>query len=291
MKHIFSLLFNPKGHALKRIKIILTVISVVLAGIEVQAQGKLFIIGGGDRPVSLTQRMFDEAGITKSDYVVILPMASSEPDSAVIFSSDQYESMGYKRGVGFDSNSLKRQSALDSLSNAKLIFISGGDQARFMKEVLNTPIEIAIKKAFHKGGMVAGTSAGAAVMSKKMITGNELKQPESDSPFKTIEAGNVEVTQGLGLLDEGIIVDQHFVKRKRLNRLISVLLENPGKLCIGIDESTALLVKKNKAEVVGSSQIIVLRNKSKVKHTESGLLGAENIQLDVLLPGQKFNLK
>jgi len=276
---------------LKRIKIILTVISVVLAGIEVQAQGKLFIIGGGDRPVSLTQRMFDEAGITKSDYVVILPMASSEPDSAVIFSSDQYESMGYKRGVGFDSNSLKRQSALDSLSNAKLIFISGGDQARFMKEVLNTPIEIAIKKAFHKGGMVAGTSAGAAVMSKKMITGNELKQPESDSPFKTIEAGNVEVTQGLGLLDEGIIVDQHFVKRKRLNRLISVLLENPGKLCIGIDESTALLVKKNKAEVVGSSQIIVLRNKSKVKHTESGLLGAENIQLDVLLPGQKFNLK
>jgi len=291
LKHIFSLLFNPKGHALKRIKIILTVISVVLAGIEVQAQGKLFIIGGGDRPVSLTQRMFDEAGITKSDYVVILPMASSEPDSAVIFSSDQYESMGYKRGVGFDSNSLKRQSALDSLSNAKLIFISGGDQARFMKEVLNTPIEIAIKKAFHKGGMVAGTSAGAAVMSKKMITGNELKQPESDSPFKTIEAGNVEVTQGLGLLDEGIIVDQHFVKRKRLNRLISVLLENPGKLCIGIDESTALLVKKNKAEVVGSSQIIVLRNKSKVKHTESGLLGAENIQLDVLLPGQKFNLK
>lgn len=276
---------------MKRIKIILTLFSVVIAGFDIQAQGKLFIIGGGDRPNSLTQRMFDEAGITKSDYVVILPMASSEPDSAVIFSSDQYEAMGYKRGVGFDSNSLKRSSALDSLSKAKLIFISGGDQARFMKEVLNTPIETAIKKAFAKGGMIAGTSAGAAVMSKKMITGNELKQPESDSPFKTIEAGNVEVTQGLGLLDEGIIVDQHFVKRKRLNRLISVLLENPKKICIGIDESTALLVKKNKAEVVGSSQILVLRNKNKVIKTESGLLGAEKIQLDVFLPGQKFNIK
>ena len=76
--------------------------------------------------------------------------------------------------LNFNAGNNQDKSWLDSLSKAKLIFITGGDQSRFMKVVLNTPIYAAIHQAYQNGATVAGTSAGAAVMSKNMITGKQL---------------------------------------------------------------------------------------------------------------------
>jgi cyanophycinase len=137
--------------------------------------------------------------------------------------------------------------------------------------------------------VIAGTSAGAGVMSKKMITGNELRYPQYNETFKCIEGGNIEYADGLGLLKTAII-DQHFLKRSRYNRLITSVLENPDLPGIGIDESTAILVSGNNAEVVGDSQVIVFRNKSKSTKRQGNKMGANKIQLEIYLPGEKFSI-
>jgi cyanophycinase len=257
-----------------------------------KTKGKLFIIGGGNRPVGMINRLIDEAGLRDGGYIFILPMASEEADSAIIWSGEQFLKKGIINVTGFNfkADIVPEQKWLDSLENASLIYISGGDQARFMKVISGSPVFNAIHNAFEKGAVIAGTSAGAAVMSSKMITGNELRYPEYHETFKRIESNNIEFAKGLGLLDNAII-DQHFVMRSRHNRLLTAVLENPEMPGIGIDEATAILVKGSEAEVVGNSQVIVFRNKGKGSNTAGNKLGSRKIVLDIYLPGEKFRIK
>jgi cyanophycinase len=255
-------------------------------------QGSLFIIGGGSRPVPMMQRMIEEAGLDLDGYVVILPMASSEPDTSVFYISKQLRELGIHQIADFRLSPEVEtpQHRLDSIINARLIYIAGGDQNRFMEAIKDPPAIEAIRQCYLNGGMIAGTSAGAAVMSQKMITGNELKRSDYRETFRTIEAENIELGTGLGFVTTAII-DQHFVWRSRHNRLITAVIENPGLKGIGIDEATAILVKGNTAEVVGESQVIVYENPDKTfNSSESGKLGARYLRMQVLLPGEKFRL-
>ncbi len=88
-----------------------------------------------------------------------------------------------------------------------------------------------------------------------------------------------------------MIIDQHFIKRQRLNRLVAASIENPGQLCVGIDESTAIIVDGDSATVTGMSQVVVIKNNPSEKKISKGLLGKENMQLSVYLPGQSFRLR
>ena len=96
---------------------------------------------------------------------------------------------------------------------------------------------------------------------------------------------------GLGLIQDAII-DQHFIKRSRYNRLISAVMDYPELMGIGIDESTAILVDgQGNAEVVGVNQVIVLRNTTKEKAVKEGKMGANGLQMDILLPGDTFKIQ
>jgi cyanophycinase len=218
-------------------------------------------------------------------------MASSVPDSAIIWAREDFMAAGISvvPGYNFRQGETPPKPQLDSLRNARLIYISGGDQSRFMSVVLNTSIMDAIHEAYKRGSVISGTSAGAAVMSKKMITGNQKKHPESDAGFVTIESDNIEITEGLGLLED-VIIDQHFIRRQRLNRLVAASIENPDELCIGIDESTAIIVKRKNVKVTGVGQVISIRNMSSIKKVQNGMLGTDNLQISVYLPGDSFNL-
>lgn len=255
-----------------------------------QPKGKLFIIGGGDRPDALIQRMISEASLGVNDYVVILPMASEEPDSAYFYAKKQFVNAGLITvNQPVSPKHPLSSSTLDSLTKAKLIYISGGDQTRFMNSIEGSKVREMIQKAYQNGAMIAGTSAGAAVMSKEMITGNELLHKEYRSTPQVIEQGNIEVKEGLGLLTSAVI-DQHFLIRSRHNRLLSMIIEHPSKKAIGIDESTAILVKNGWAEVVGVSQVIVYQNPGKSKLVTNNKLGAKGLKVDIYLPGEKFIL-
>jgi len=254
-------------------------------------KGKLFIIGGGSRPSAMIDRIIAASGIDKSGYGVILPMSSSEPDTAAFYAKKQFlekdilnvNALHFKKDENFSSDKI------DSLKNASLIYISGGDQNRFMDVVQNTEIEKAIHEAYKNGSLIAGTSAGAAVMSKMMITGTELKNPEYSSTFRNLQSENIEIKTGLGMI-ENVIIDQHFVKRSRYNRLFSAVIEHPETTGIGIDESTAILVQGNTAEIVGENQVLVFKNPKKSKNLYQDKLGAKGLTIDVLLPGETFKI-
>jgi cyanophycinase len=254
-------------------------------------KGSLFIIGGGSRSNEMVLRMIAESKLDSNGYLVILPMASEIPDSAIAWSSEQFKRNGVNNIVGFNfvADDEPSSERLDSLRNANLIYISGGDQNRFMRIIKDSEIEKAIHDAFAKGAMIAGTSAGAAVMSKVMITGNEMRSREYRPTFQIIESDNIETSSGIGLINSAII-DQHFIIRSRHNRLISAVIEFPDLKGIGIDESTAILVKGDSAEVVGSSQVMVFQNPDRSHKEKYGKLGARNIRIDIYLPGEKFSI-
>jgi cyanophycinase len=271
--------------------------AITFLSFHTYAQGKLFIIGGGDRPATMLKRLMDEANLKENDYIIILPMASAEQDSSIYYATKQFTNLGFDRIKGYfmkkGEQLLSHQT--DSIAHASVIYITGGDQARFMDIVAGTPVEKAIHACFQKGNLIAGTSAGAAVMSEKMITGNELKYKglpdDANRPsFETIEANNIEITKGLGFIKTAII-DQHFIVRKRENRLLSVAIENAGTLCIGIDEATAILVKGNQCEVVGNSQVMVIKSNARYNKTANNKLASKNLKLDIYLEGDVFSLK
>jgi cyanophycinase len=252
-------------------------------------KGKLFIIGGGSRPDFLVDRMIKEAGLKSGETVAIFPHASEEQDSSFYYAKQQFEKRNLKAlDCAFKKDEKLPPSKLDSLKTAKLIYIGGGDQVRFM-EIINSNPEVKnlLKSAYQNGKMIAGTSAGAAVMSEVMITGNQLKYKDYENTFDNIEIKNVETKQGLGFIKTAVI-DQHFVVRSRYNRLLSLIIENPTYKGIGIDEGTAILVKNGSAEVVGRAQVIVFKNPKQSKKLNGDKLGAQGITLDIYLNGEKF---
>ncbi len=256
-----------------------------------EATGALFIIGGGSRPAEMIDRLITEAALWEAGYGVILPMSSAVPDSAIIWASEQFLEQGMDRITGFNflPGEPIREEWVDSLRGAHMIYISGGDQSRFMDIVYGTPIMEAIHEAYQGGAVIAGTSAGAAVMSEKMITGDELRYPEYRPTFPVIESENLDLARGLGLLRTAII-DQHFVWRSRHNRLITAVLEHPDLPGIGIDESTAILVRGNTAEVVGVSQVLVFRNPRGSRSSHQEKMGGTGLTLDIYLPGDRFDI-
>ncbi len=257
-------------------------------------KGSLFIIGGGDRPLSMMQQMIATAQLKEKDYVVVLPMSGANPDTSFYYIKEDIQKACNNAIVQFNFTkaTVNYQQWLDSLQHAKLIFITGGDQSRFMDIVLHRPIHVAIKKAFANGATIAGTSAGAAMMSEKMITGNELLGDSIGSgPFTKINYNMVEIKEGLGLVTSAII-DQHFIIRSRYNRLLSVLAANPTLQCIGIDEATAIIIEGKKVTVTGESQVIRMRlpARKKLAVAKANMVRLKDVRLDVLTVGDVFML-
>lgn len=259
---------------------------------KVTPKGALFIIGGGNRSDALIKQLVSTAKLGAKDYIIVLPMASEIPDTGFKYISQQLRVHTNLpiRNFDFNKHDTKDVKWVDSVANAKLIYILGGDQNRFMKAVLNTPVYAAIHKAYKTGSTIAGTSAGAAVMSKYMITGVQLKDSKYNETFNKLWDQNIEFSEGLGLL-EHTIIDQHFLKRNRYNRIISALAAKPGYMGVGIDESTAIIVKGNKATVAGDSQVLRFISPENARSTSSGLLTFKQINLGIYTAGDVIDIK
>jgi len=257
------------------------------------ARGKLFIIGGGNRSDTLMNQLLSLSDLQKKDYIVVLPMSSEEPDSAYIYFKKQVQKLTHNPIVmlNFNKQTATNEVLVDSLQKAKLIFISGGDQSRFMGVVHNTPVFKAIHQAYINGSTISGTSAGAAVMCEYMITGNQKLETKYSSTFDNIRYDNLETLAGLGLIKD-VIIDQHFLKRSRHNRLLSALVQFPTHTGIGIDESTAIIVRNKEIEIVGESEVIVMKNpKGITKVPKNNIVGIKNLEMSIYYEGQKFKIK
>jgi cyanophycinase len=286
---------DPREKSMRKYRLLFVVFFFGLALYGHSApKGRLFIIGGGSRPESMMKKFVALAEGFKSGKIVVFPMASATPDESGTSQAAEFKKVGAKDAVSFN---LTREQALKEenaaiLNDAGGVYFTGGDQARVTKVLLGTPIQKKLLEIYENGAVIGGTSAGAAIMSEVMITGDEKRKPEEGHEFETLEAGNIITTPGLGLIKTAI-VDQHFATRKRHNRLICLVAEHPKLLGIGIDESTAIIINPDETfDVIGDKDVIVYDpRQASVTVTPGKIIGITGMVMHVLLPGTKYDLK
>lgn len=278
-----------------RLLVLAAVLAVVpAAGAWAQdAGGHLVVIGGGTRPASVNTLIARLAG-GATGRLLIFPQASAVaatgPDLAAEFRA---LGVGTVVVISADHAAADSDAVLQQTDGATGVYFAGGDQNRLMAVLRGTKLESRLRALYRGGAVIAGTSAGAAVMSRVMITGDEQRPLTKDQDWQTIEAGNVVTAPGLGLLDD-VVVDQHFVRRRRHNRLISLVLEQPALLGVAIDEETATWVKPDRTfEVVGNGPVLVFDAKGATTARDAagpGLRGSD-LRLHVLRAGGVYDLR
>lgn len=177
---------------------------------------------------------------------------------------------------------------VEQVRRARGIFLGGGDQVKLVSCLGGTPLEEAIRDAFLDGAIICGTSAGAAALTKTTLAGNEV-----DEEGKLVEQY---IGPGLGLLGYHTLIDTHFTQRRRLYRLFVAIAEFPALMGLGIDEDTALVVKRDIGTVVGKGGVtfvdgssVRFNNASDV--TKGPELTISALRVGIVGTGQQFNLK
>ena len=260
-------------------------------------QGPVMPIGGAEdkgRESEILKRFVALAG-DGSARIAIVPTASEAADEA----GEQYVGVFRKLGVAeadwlriaqrTDANG---EEAIQLLSEATGIYITGGDQARLVALMAGTEAMETIRRCNADGMVVAGTSAGASILSAHLMSGdNPLPHNSNDAAARK---GMVELVAGFGLLQD-ILVDQHFSQRGRLGRLMTAYAANPGLLGIGLDEDTAVLITQDGTlEVLGSSMVTIVDGRNAVSdyyEREVGeVLTVVDSHLFILGPRRRFDL-
>ncbi len=238
--------------------------------------GALVIVGGGGTTAPICARALELARGPQTK-VVVLPQASSVENRGHE-SAQMWRDAGAAQALVVEFTDAA--AAREAIAAADLVWIGGGDQSRFMREARAAEmLELLVER--HRAGVVfGGTSAGAAVMSSIMITG------EPDNATERIAPGSQVFADGLGLLD-GAVVDQHFVIRRRTNRLLSAVLAHPERVGFGIDERTALIALPERYEVVGEGPVVVFdARRASISPADSGpVWSARDLRLSVLRQG------
>jgi len=248
-------------------------------------KGALLIVGGRAKPAEALKAFIDHVGA--EGRILVIPSASGVPLETGPEGAQLFRDHGAKHvdWLFIDSPEMANaDSVVKAIDKASGVFFTGGVQSRLMTRIGGTASEAALHRLYEdRGGVIGGTSAGAAVQSAVMITG--------DGDWKVIRKDSVKTTAGFGFLKTAI-VDQHFVKRQRNNRLLTLAIET-GLPCIGIDESTAIFVHPDESfTVYGIGSVLVYDPRPAhcfVPET-GGALAAEGIALSVLRDGQSFDL-
>jgi len=244
------------------------------------APGPIVAVGGGGTTPAIVARTLELAG-GKNAIVAVLPQASELP-TAGDGSVKMWTEAGAKsvRVVSFDN----RDAARAILKEATLIWMPGGSQSRFMEKIDGTGLAELITERHRAGAVVGGTSAGAAVLSAEMITG--------EADLKGLKSGTTVLKKGLGLLP-GVLVDQHFLQRQRGNRLISGVLDHPTLVGVGIDEATAVIFQGTMMQVLGKSGVVVVDPRPSTREAFSAgqIVAATGLRLSVLREGMTYSLK
>lgn len=206
--------------------------------------GTLFICGGGVLPDALIDRFFELAG-GKESRIVLVTSASTLAGTPEI--EAKYERWVTRPHASIDFFHARTREEADNpefckkLLSATAVWFAGGNQNLVTQAYLGTLAAKEFQAVLERGGVVGGTSAGAAIMSQCMIGGGKTEPV---------------MTTGMGFLN-GTIIDQHFDQRKRHDRLRQALQVRPGHVGIGIDESTALIVRGRSMEVMGDFGVTV----------------------------------
>ncbi|WP_084204464.1 cyanophycinase [Leisingera daeponensis] len=254
-------------------------------------RGFIIPIGGGEDRVKEMQihRKFVELSGGREADIVVIPTASmleeTGPDYNRIFSelgAGKVEFLPISRRADCDNPDFA-----EMLDRATGIFMTGGNQLRLSAILGGTLVAQKIRRRNAAGVPVAGTSAGASIMSEHMVAGGSSNSAPAE--------GNITLAPGMGLTN-AVIIDQHFTQRNRLGRLLTASSFNPFLIGLGIDEDTAAFIgPDNVIEVVGSGTVTVV-DASHLTHSSmwdarrGEALSLLGLRLDVLGEGCRYDL-
>ncbi len=248
------------------------------------AKADLVLIGGGKRTSEILTKIIE---LANHKPIVIVPLASEIPDEMVETMKGELEKLNADNVQGFlcSNSDVDKEECLKQISEAGVIFFSGGDQNRLQKAFKDS-VALKLMKDLKGSLHFAGTSAGTAIMSEVMLTGSPMK-PYTE--FDGVRPNMVEVTNGFGFVTK-MIIDQHFIKRSRQNRLMSAVLDRPKLVGIGIDEATAIVVKADESfSVIGESSVMVFdARKADVTISTQGNYQTQNMQIHLLGRGNNY---
>jgi cyanophycinase len=221
-----------------------TTLSAHLPAVPTKSErGSLMICGGGKLPDDVRDYFVALAGGAQAR-LVLVPTAHNVVDAAAIAREVAiWKSCGAGNVEVFHTRSrveANDPNFIKPLAQATGVWFGGGKQALLSEAYCGTLVEKQLKEILNRGGVVGGTSAGAAVLTRVMIAG-----------------GREEAVEGTGFdLLPGSVVDQHFMQRNRFTRLLGLLSRHPGLIGFGIDESTALVVRGEHLSVMGKSYVL-----------------------------------
>jgi len=252
-------------------------------------RGCLIAIGGHEDKKGERVILKAVAERIRAGRLVIATVASHEPEGYFDAYREAFTGIGVTDLAELYLD--EREETLDPahrelIAGAAGIFFTGGDQLRIVSQMGDTPLETLVRELYARGGVVAGTSAGASAQSETMLV--------RGSGAESHRIGDLHMAPGLGLLPD-VIIDQHFAERGRIGRLLGAVAHNPRLLGIGIDEDSAIVVENGCFSVIGSGAVTVVDAASA---THSNIAEAEpdrtlslhHVVLHALSEGDGFDL-
>lgn len=275
----------------------------------IHPQGHLVAIGGAeDKGTDLEKGIvernrlnFFELGIlknivglidSKEPHVEVITTASSIPDEVFLNYKSAFEKLGCMN-VGHlrirNREEATHPDYIERLSQAQCVMFSGGNQLRLTSIFGGTHfLDVLLDRYQHGDILIAGTSAGAMAMSATMIY-------EGNAAIANLK-GEVKITTGLGLM-QNVIIDTHFDKRGRFNRLAQAVAAQPGAIGIGLGEDTGVIVTEgHELKAIGSGSVVIIDGKH-IEYNNIADIGfgkpisVENITVHIMSNGDVYNLE
>jgi len=252
-------------------------------------KGSLIIIGGNvGSQRDIWDKFTELAGGKDKAFLVVVTTATG--DSAAFDQKDVDEikkQSGIKNAVLLHTNDLKEANSeafIAPLKNATAVYFEGGRQWRIADSYLNTLTHQAFFDVLNRGGVIAGSSAGATILGSFLWRG--------DTKGAQIEIGDH--TQGLGFLKNSAI-DQHILVRNRQFALVDFIKKAPQLIGIGLNEATAVLVQRDTLTVLGKSYVAIYDYKTIINSQRHVVDGKEDFTASdgpffFLGAGQKYDL-
>lgn len=254
------------------------------------------------------RRIVDLAG-GKGAKFAVLATASGEPEKSAAQIMEVLAKHGavaehipvaprlYQQLNSADANQAANRAAHDpelvnKIKSSRGIFFSGGAQERITEALFDidgkqTPVLAAIWAVFNEGGVVAGTSAGAAIMSATMFR-------DAPDVLKVLKFGvreGHEIDRGLGFVGANLFVDQHFLRRGRLGRMLPLMVQKNYKLGLGVEENSGAVISHDEVEVIGSKGALVADLGGASTDRSRPRFNLKNARITYLESGDRFNLK
>ncbi len=249
--------------------------------------GSLIIIGGNARDPLFLQKFKELAGGEDAN-IIVVPTAwddrQVERDSGFVNLLGRFEKAGFKNiKVRHTRNPeiANQEDFIAPIKNASGVYFMGGRQWRIADGFLNTKAHDEFMNLLDRGGVIAGSSAGASIQGSYLARG--------DSQGNTVMMGDHEV--GLGFI-KNTAIDQHLLVRNRQFDMFEILQNRPELLGIGLDENTGIVVKKNEFEVIGNS-FVALYDGSRYSRERDTIykLKPNSKEFYFLRSGDKYDLK